>query len=56
MAWEVRAEMKEGGEVVLRRGFPTRGAAEDHRVRLALWRRVWVQETPEPAVERRRSA
>ena len=48
MTWEVRAEMLEGGEGTIRKGFPTREAAEDYPIKLALWRRVWVQKTVLP--------
>jgi hypothetical protein len=42
--WEVRAETHEGNEFRLRGNFDTREAAEDHPVKLSLWKRVWVQE------------
>src|SRR5688572_26181639 len=45
---QVCAQMSGGGNpLVLRRGFPSREAAEDHPVKLALWARVWVEERKE---------
>jgi len=38
----------EHGAVCIRRGFPNREAAEDHPVKMSLWKRVWVQAEPEP--------
>jgi hypothetical protein len=43
MEYAVRAETKEGDVVTLKRGFPSRSDAEDHPIRLHLWRRVWVE-------------
>lgn len=39
----VMVEMKTG-EIKPLRYFPTRGAAEDHPVRMTHWKRVWVEE------------
>ncbi len=44
--FEVRAETHDGTILVLRR-FDSREAAEDHPVRLAAWKRVWVEEAPD---------
>jgi hypothetical protein len=46
MPFNVHAEDHDGDTHVLRHGFPTREAAEDHPVKLSLWRRVWVEEAP----------
>jgi hypothetical protein len=43
MEYAVKAETKQGDVIILRRGFPSRSDAEDHPVRLSLWRRVWVE-------------
>ena len=43
MEYAVKAETKEGDVIILRRGFPSRSGAEDHPVRLSLWKRVWVE-------------
>ena len=40
----VRAETHEGKTVTLRRHFPSRSAAEAHPVKLARWKRVWVEQ------------
>ena len=45
----VKAETHEGKVVTLSDGFPSRAVAEDFPVRLAKWRRVWVERT-EPEV------
>ena len=36
----------DGKPLVLRRGFPSRNAALDHRVKLCLWHKVWVAKRP----------
>jgi hypothetical protein len=41
--YAVKAETHEGEVVTLREGFPSRAVAEDFPVRLAKWRRVWVE-------------
>ena len=43
MEYAVKAETYEGEVVTLREGFPSRAVAEDFPVRLAKWRRVWVE-------------
>jgi hypothetical protein len=43
MEYAVKAETHEGKVVTLRDGFPSRAVAEDFPVRLAKWRRVWVE-------------
>ncbi len=43
MEYAVKAETHEGKIVTLRDGFPSRAVAEDFPVRLATWRRVWVE-------------
>jgi hypothetical protein len=44
MEYAVRAETKEGDVVTLKCSFPSRSNAEDHPIRLHLWRRVWVEQ------------
>ena len=46
--WGVLAEMIEGGGPQVLRWYPTRRAAEDHPVKRALWKRVWVEKRPAP--------
>ena len=48
-----KAETLEGNIKLLRRGFPSQDAAEDHPVQMSLWRRVWVEpiESIQPKVE-----
>jgi len=41
--YAVMAEMKSGGVHTLRRGFPSKEAAEDYPVVAAHWKRVWVE-------------
>jgi hypothetical protein len=43
MEYAVKAEAHEGMVLTLREGFPSRTVAEDFPVRLAKWRRVWVE-------------
>jgi hypothetical protein len=47
MEYAVKAETPEGQIVTLRRGFSSTEDAEDHRVKLSQWRRVWVEEVEE---------
>ena len=44
MSWAVMGESERDGEVKIQGGYRTRGAAESHPVRLALWKRVWVEQ------------
>jgi hypothetical protein len=44
MEYAVKAETNEGNVVILRRGFASTEDAEDHRVTLSQWRRVWVEQ------------
>lgn len=44
MEFAIKGETKDGGILMLRRGFPTRDAAEDHPIQMSLWKRVWVEE------------
>lgn len=41
--YAVKAETFQGNTLILRRGFSTREAAEDHPVQMKLWNRVWVE-------------
>jgi hypothetical protein len=43
MEYAVKAETHEEKIVTLSEGFPSRAVAEDFPVRLAKWRRVWVE-------------
>ena len=45
----VMAETALGNPMVLRRGFATKGDAEDYPVKLSNWVRVWVEEIPSSA-------
>jgi hypothetical protein len=44
MEYAVKAETNEGQVVILRRGFASTEDAEDHRVKLSQWRRVWIEQ------------
>jgi hypothetical protein len=44
MEYAVKAETNEGHVVILRRGFASTEDAEDHRIKLSLWKRVWVEQ------------
>ena len=41
--YAVKAETFEGVVVILQRGFESRFEAEDHRVTMAKWKRVWIE-------------
>jgi hypothetical protein len=41
--YAVKAETHEGNVMVLRRGFMSEDAAEDHPVTAKHWKRVWVE-------------
>jgi hypothetical protein len=41
--YAVKAETFEGMIVLLQRGFESRFEAEDHRVTMARWKRVWIE-------------
>lgn len=41
--YAVRAETHEGKTMTLRRGFVSRGDAENHPVIMSLWKRVWIE-------------
>jgi len=43
MEYAVKAETHEGEIKVLRRGFVSQDKAEDHPVKMSLWKRVWVE-------------
>jgi hypothetical protein len=40
--YAVKAETKDGNIIIVARGFCTRAEAEDWKIRLADYRRVWV--------------
>ena len=41
--YAVKAETFEGMVVILQRGFESRFEAEDHRVTMSRWKRVWIE-------------
>jgi hypothetical protein len=43
MEYAVKAETHEGKVMVLRRGFASKEEAEDHPIKMLLWKRVWVE-------------
>jgi hypothetical protein len=47
--YAVKAETFDGMVITLQRGFESRFEAEDHRVTMSRWRRVWIEriETPQ---------
>jgi hypothetical protein len=44
MEYAVKAETLDGVIVILRRGFASLEDAEEHRVKMGQWRRVWVEQ------------
>jgi len=47
--YAVKGEKPDGIVVILRRGFVSKHEAENHRVIMSQWKRVWVErvETPD---------
>lgn len=43
LEYAVKAETLEGNVLILRRGFASEDDAGDHPVKVALWRRVWIE-------------
>jgi hypothetical protein len=43
MEYAVKAENHKGEVQVLRSGFASKDQAEDHPVKMSLWKRVWVE-------------
>lgn len=43
MEYAVKAETHEGKVTILQRGFTSEAQAEDHPVKMSLWKRVWVE-------------
>jgi len=41
--YAVKAESPEGIVVILRRGFASQNEAEDHRITMSQWKRVWIE-------------
>ena len=41
--YAVKGENPDGIVVILRRGFASKNEAEDHRVVMSQWKRVWVE-------------
>lgn len=56
MTFQVCAEDHSGRVTKLARGYATRELAEDHRVVMRKWRRVWVEPEDVPAKRGRREA
>ena len=52
--YAVKAETHEGNIMILRRGFMSEEAAEDHPVQISLWKRVWVE--PIALIEKQKAA
>lgn len=50
VTFAVMAELNDGKTAAIRRGFPTREAAEDYPVKLSLWKRVWIEREPDAPV------
>jgi hypothetical protein len=48
--YAVKAENPEGVVVILRRGFASKSEAEDHRVMMSKWKRVWIERIGTAAV------
>jgi hypothetical protein len=44
----IKGETKNGRTVIVRRGFVSKTAAEDHPVQLSNWQRVWVEPVSKP--------
>ena len=43
MEYAVKGETRDGRIMILKRGFVTYEAAEDHPVKMSDWRRVWIE-------------
>ncbi|MBV8804885.1 MAG: hypothetical protein JO042_07555 [Sinobacteraceae bacterium] len=46
MEYAVKAETRDGRIMIVKRGFASQEEAEDHPIRMARWKRVWVEEVP----------
>jgi hypothetical protein len=44
--YAVKGENPDGVVVILRRGFPSKSDAEDYRVIMSQWKRIWVERLP----------
>ncbi len=44
--FQVMGESHSGKTLTLRKGFASEGDALDHPVRLALWKRIWIEMSP----------
>jgi hypothetical protein len=44
----VKGENLDGIVVILRRGFASKNEAEEHRVVMSQWKRVWVERIERP--------
>jgi hypothetical protein len=43
MEYVVKGETREGEITIVKRGFGSQEEAEDHPIRMAHWKRVWVE-------------
>jgi hypothetical protein len=43
MEYAVKAETRDGRITILKRGFVSYEAAEDHPVKMSDWKRVWIE-------------
>jgi hypothetical protein len=44
--YAVKGENPDGVVVILRRGFASKNDAEDYRVIMSQWRRIWIERLP----------
>jgi hypothetical protein len=44
--YAVKGENPDGVVVILRKGFPSKNDAEDYRVIMSQWKRIWVERLP----------
>jgi hypothetical protein len=54
MEYAVKAEIRDGEITILKRGFVSYEAAEDHPVKMSDWRRVWIEaiDSSNPDIDR----
>jgi hypothetical protein len=54
MEYAVKAETRDGEITILKRGFVSYEAAEDHPVKMSDWRRVWIEviDSSNPDIDR----
>jgi hypothetical protein len=44
--YAVKGENPDGVVVILRRGFASKNEAEDYRVIMSQWKRIWIERLP----------